>query len=458
MDADERRRDPERIERFLELVLDTGEMNGAFVDTDLRHTWVHNSGPEPAPEEVIGKSDAELFSEEVAAPTMDIKREAMETESRVEREFTLVEPWGQHRYRAAAEPLYDESGAAEGAMFTAIDLSERYQFLERTTDAVFTVDSDWEITFWDERITERTGVDPETVVGRNLWDAFGDSIPDELATRYRETMDTGEPARLEQYLPEPYDYWVEIRVFADDDGLSVYSRDITDRVEHEQRIERQRDTLDLLNQVLRHDIRNDLQLVLAYAESIVDDLDEEHREYVEAICDSADHAVDLTTTAREISDVLLADVGETEQVNLRPVLEREVGAVRAGNPGAAIAVETPVADVTVPANDLVNSVFRNLLKNAVIHNDKEVADVTVSTAVHDDEVVVRVADNGPGIPDDHKETVFGKGERGLGSPGTGIGLYLVRTLVESYDGRVTVADNDPEGAVFSVWLPLAEEA
>ncbi|RJX51996.1 hypothetical protein DP106_00065 [Halonotius pteroides] len=69
---------------------------------------------------------------------------------------------------------------------------------------------------------------------------------------------------------------------------------------------------------------------------------------------------------------------------------------------------------------------------------------------------VQVADNGPGVPDDHKAEIFGKGETGLDSAGTGLGLYLVETLVSAYDGSVSVADNDPEGAVFAVTLPRAE--
>nr|WP_302080744.1 ATP-binding protein [Salinibaculum sp. KK48] len=51
---------------------------------------------------------------------------------------------------------------------------------------------------------------------------------------------------------------------------------------------------------------------------------------------------------------------------------------------------------------------------------------------------------------------FGKGEKGLDSPGTGIGLYLVQTLLDQYGGDVWVADNDPEGAVFVVELPIVE--
>ena len=62
----------------------------------------------------------------------------------------------------------------------------------------------------------------------------------------------------------------------------------------------------------------------------------------------------------------------------------------------------------------------------------------------------------PRVPDDQKDAIFGKGERGLDSAGMVIGLYLVDTLVTSYGGTVWVEDNDPEGLVFVVELPETE--
>lgn len=65
-----------------------------------------------------------------------------------------------------------------------------------------------------------------------------------------------------------------------------------------------------------------------------------------------------------------------------------------------------------------------------------------------------------GVPDDCKETILGNGEKRLGSKGAGLGLYLVRTLVDSYDGEVRVEDSDrgdgDESAVFVLELPVAE--
>ncbi len=68
-------------------------------------------------------------------------------------------------------------------------------------------------------------------------------------------------------------------------------------------------------------------------------------------------------------------------------------------------------------------------------------------------VQVRVADNGPGIPDDRKEEIFDEGETGVDSDSTGLGLFLVHTLVERYEGTVWIEDNEPEGRVFVVELP-----
>jgi len=444
--------DRARLTRFLDVVLDTAAVTGAFVDTDLRHTWVHNPAPAPTEEEILGQTDADLFPADIAEPTMAIKREAIDTASRVEREFTFVKPWGQHRYRAAAEPLYDADGAVEGAMFTAVDISDRYQLLNRTSDAVYTVDTDWRVTFWNDRMAERTGVEPADIVGETLWDVFDDAIPSALEERYRTVMETGEPAEFEQYIPDPLDYWVEIRVFADADGLSIYSRDITERKEREQRLETQRDNLDILNQVLRHDVRNDLQLVLAYTEALDDHLDEAGQEKLATVRESAEHAVDLTRTAREIADVMLATGDTRTRVDLREVLMDELEDVRAGAPDASVSVAGTVPAVSVLANEMLDSVFRNLLTNAIRHNDAAEPEVTVSVREEPDHVVVRVADNGPGVPDARKEAIFGKGEKGLESDGTGIGLYLVETLVDHYGGAVAVADNEPRGAVFDVEL------
>ncbi|ELZ44843.1 signal-transducing histidine kinase [Halorubrum californiense DSM 19288] len=232
-----------------------------------------------------------------------------------------------------------------------------------------------------------------------------------------------------------------------------------DKAGPEERLKRQRDDLQLLNQVMRHDIRNDLQLVGAYAELLDEHVDEEGKEYLDVIKRNTQSAVSLTTTVRDLAEVMLRDDAEPSRVALDRVLSQKVEEVRSAYSEAVFTVEGSYPEVEVVGDEMLSSVFRNLLRNAVQHNDEVPPTVTVAATVDEDEGVaeVRVADNGPGIPEDQRDEIFGKGEKGLDSPGAGIGLYLVRSLVEIYGGDVWVEDNQPKGAVFVVRLPLCSE-
>jgi PAS domain S-box-containing protein len=255
--------------------------------------------------------------------------------------------------------------------------------------------------------------------------------------------------------------WVQVRGDAICEGGDVVRvrgtiRDITERKEYERNLEAQRDNLEVLNQVVRHDIRNDLQIVLAYSETLQAYVEEGGAEYIEKVLDAARDAVDITTMARDVTEVMLQTDADSHPVRLRPVLANEVDDVRSNHEHALVRLHGTIPTVDVCADDMLESVFRNLLNNAVQHNDREVPEVTVSATRADGAVQVRVADNGPGIPDERREDIFEQGEMGLDSAGTGLGLYLVDTLVDRYGGEIRVKDNDPEGTVFVVELPLAE--
>lgn len=229
-----------------------------------------------------------------------------------------------------------------------------------------------------------------------------------------------------------------------------------DSQDPEARLKRQRDDLRLLNQVMRHDIRNDLQLVEAYAELLDDHVDEEGESYLEVIKENTESAVGLTTTVRDLSRVMLREDVEPEGVALDRVLSQQVEEVRSSYSEAVFTVDGTIPSVEVLADEMLGSVFRNVLRNAVQHNDETlpVIDVTARVDDADQAAVVRIADNGPGVPPPQREEIFGKGEKGLDSPGAGIGLYLVRSLVEGYGGEVWVEDNEPKGAIFVIRLPL----
>jgi PAS domain S-box-containing protein len=109
----------------------------------------------------------------------------------------------------------------------------------RISDAFYAVDDEWRVTYWNEQMAARTGVDAAEVVGDVVWDHFPDLEGSTLHDRYREAVETQEPVTFETYL-DALGYWVEVRAYPSEDGLSVFSRDVSDRVERERELERER--------------------------------------------------------------------------------------------------------------------------------------------------------------------------------------------------------------------------
>lgn len=255
-------------------------------------------------------------------------------------------------------------------------------------------------------------------------------------------------------------FWAEVSMRAseiDDQPVTfVTVRDISTRKAYEKKLEDQRDNLEILNQVVRHDIRNNLQVVQGYAELLENEVSDDGRSHLQTIQKSSTHAIRLTETARDLADVMLQTDIETEHISLAEIIEEQIDQIRTEHPDAEISTDSPLPNLTIQGNEMLHSVFRNLFQNAIQHNDKEVPKVSVSVTKSEKLVHLHIADNGPGIPDSQKDSIFGKGEKGLKSSGTGIGLYLVKTLVEGYGGDVWVEDNEPAGAMFVVALPLTD--
>lgn len=223
-------------------------------------------------------------------------------------------------------------------------------------------------------------------------------------------------------------------------------------------LEAANEELALLNQVVRHDIKNDVAVILGHGKSLADRLDDADADALQPVLRAATHITDITETVGEFLDVLGGDADpELKPIDLTAVLTDECRKARRTYEDAEVRIDDAFpTGVEVAATELLSSVFRNLLTNAVTHNDKPTPKVTVSGDDRGDTVVVRIADNGPGIPEDRRDEIFGRGERGLESPGSGIGLYLVDTLVKLFDGEIAVTDNEPEGSVFTLTLPTAK--
>jgi signal transduction histidine kinase len=226
-------------------------------------------------------------------------------------------------------------------------------------------------------------------------------------------------------------------------------------------IDRRQDQLSLLAQVLRHDIANAATVITGWGDVLRKDVQPDGVDALERVLRSGQRITELVENSRDLTRLI--EEGhklDTKAMPLAPVLEREVETIERVNEstsnGVVVTLDPPPASVEVVAGGMLPSVFTNLLSNAVRHNDAGTTEIDVWVDVEPSTVVVRIRDNGPGIPDDRKEVVFEPSTKSVDSPGDGLGLSLVRRLVDSYGGRIWFEDAPGGGTVACVRLRRAD--
>ena len=268
-------------------------------------------------------------------------------------------------------------------------------------------------------------------------------------------------------------------------------RDITDRKAHEADLERSNERLQEFAYILSHDLQEPLRMVSSYVDLLETELDEyldaETREYMEFAVDGAERMRGMIDGLLQYSRV------ETEGESFT---ETDVEAVVDGvRQDLQFALDDADAELevgelpTVPADgDQLGQLFQNLVSNAIEHasmsSRSETGDVHRSDAPvsqsgsgsdFDDAVDhvgagttieisatemptgyrFAVSDDGPGIPADQQEDIFGLFDAGVDSDGAGIGLAVCERIVSRHDGELWVESTEGEGSTFYFTLNAA---
>lgn len=210
----------------------------------------------------------------------------------------------------------------------------------------------------------------------------------------------------------------------------------------------QREGLVTLNHLLRHHVLNGMTIIDGYADELRQDgASEEHVDVIER---QSDRVVTLVENVQTLVESV-SGTTDTTAVDLTATVEHAVADVRETHPEAT--VDVALEPAAVRANQYVRAVVDNLLANAVEHHDGDPrVEVTLEAG---DPVVLRVVDDGPGVPEPIRKSFEGDEGVATGISGDGMGLYLVDTLVSGYGGTVSIAERDPRGTVVTVELPLA---
>ena len=252
------------------------------------------------------------------------------------------------------------------------------------------------------------------------------------------------------------------------DNLAYGIMALRDRIQRniaENAHEDARDQAELYLDLMGHDINNLNQVGIGFLELALDTLE---------LDDYGRELLSHPLTALEGSSLLISNVKKLQKVRSGEIRHKEmdVGQVLesvrehyCSLHGGNITINCQCATGnTVIANELLYDVFSNLVGNAIKHsNGRPVIDIGVGTVRENgiESCRITVEDNGPGIPDDLKTRIFNRNLRGnTKAKGSGIGLYLVKTLTDDYGGRVLVEDRVPgdrsKGSKFIVVLPLAK--
>lgn len=211
------------------------------------------------------------------------------------------------------------------------------------------------------------------------------------------------------------------------------------------------ETLIFLLRLLDHDIQNHLTAISGYADTIDPDAVDSRIDPVAGIHDRTADIERLLETANAVLESE-TDTQEFERINLSASLREQITVLRTNHP--RVTIETDIeAELYVEANQFLGEVFYNLLNNAAVHNTARTLTISVSAATVDDAVFVEIADDGSGIPERIRNEIFDPGVRAEASDGDGIGLYLVRKLIDSYGGRIGVRARRSAGTRFRMSFP-----
>lgn len=215
------------------------------------------------------------------------------------------------------------------------------------------------------------------------------------------------------------------------------------------------DTLAFVNGLIRHDLRNDMQVIQAYAgeieESVPENGESDVSEHAAVVREKADEAFERIETTGSLARTVAGEA-EYEPIDLVDVV---ADVARSAETATSAAVSTDLPDsAPVIANAGLRSVVDNLVENAIEHNDSDDPQVWLTVEPGSERTRLTVGDNGPGIPPEERPDAFQAGEDTLGG-----GLRIAVTLVERYGGDLWIEGGDP-GTTVVVELPsdTAEDA
>jgi PAS domain S-box-containing protein len=317
-------------------------------------------------------------------------------------------------------------------------------------DVLWMFDADWsELLFVNPAYEEIFGGSTEAV--RNDPEAFLDAIHPEDRSAVEDAMaclSDGRSVEIEYRVnpEEGYSRWVWVQgepITQDGEVVRIagFARDITDRRRREQQ-------LVVMDNLLRHNLRNDLNVVLGRADMIDEELPEasEHTAIIRRV---GEQLLQTAEKEREVIDLLTEQQGR-RRIDFREVVHEAAETVRDRHPSATVEIGASEPAAVCGRPELKLAVIE-LLENAVQHGGDEVHLDLRRAGAHAE---LTVADDGPPIPPIEADVLTGDHDMTKVYHSSGLGFWLVYWAVELSNGHVTVHSESGRGNRITVSIPL----
>lgn len=337
--------------------------------------------------------------------------------------------------------------------------SELEQVMDAMADILIKLDEEGNISMINGAVTDILGYDTDTVEGKPVDILLAES-PEEHQSAVTSSenllqrlLREGQVTDMELYFSTADGGSIPMSLSAstlEDDkgiptGIVCVAKDISERKAAEERAE-------FLHSLLRHDLGNNLQVSKGFLDILDDqDLDDTTQQYVDRSLNAVSDGVELIENVRTLNRI---DGSETlKPVNIRRTITGALDRHEGLMTEQGVTAETDIDAVSVMGGKLLLEVFANLVENSLVHADADT--LRISTTVDADTVTIHVEDDGTGISPDERDNIFERGYSTGETSGSGLGMYIVRQLLDAYEGEVSVTNSEMGGARFDVTLQLA---
>lgn len=403
--------------------------------------------------DLVGKDEFVFMEDDAASTINDKKAEVIEEERPIEYEiapqFDLTNKTAT--FSTKRYPYYDDEELAGTLAICrdVTDLKRREEELQRyeqaimgATDLIAATDRHGQYLFANSQYCEYHGIDPDAVTEYSLSDIFEGDTLTTIETQFERALE-GETVRyrMERTHPTRGDRILDVRYYPLEDderatGVVAVMRDITDREDRTRQLR-------VVDRVLRHNLRNELTIIIGLAEEIETNVSDRS---AEAAADIVEHVNQLLTTSEKSRNItqILSDQPQLSATDIAAVVEGVAAEASNSWPEAEVQVTTPEKAVVL-TTDHIYDALGELVTNAIVHNDSDPPTVDLRVTTEGNVVRVSVLDNGPGIPDMDRDVLeFGREKDAL-YHGSGLGLWMVYWIVHRSGGSINVRDRERRG-------------